>query len=71
MSRHKRTRKAEARRGSATVFTAVTVVGLGAMSLGLLAMNISVEKEQRGRQRALSSFYAAEAGLSEIGRAHV
>jgi hypothetical protein len=54
----------EARRGSATVFTAVTVVGLGAMSLGLLAMNLSVEKEQRARQRELASFYAAEAGLS-------
>jgi hypothetical protein len=52
------------RSGSATVFVAVTVVGLGAMSLGILAMNLAVEREQRAGQRSLSSFYAAEAGLS-------
>jgi hypothetical protein len=52
------------RRGAATIFMAVTVVGLGAMSLGLLAMNLSVEREQRGVQRDLTSFYAAEAGIS-------
>lgn len=64
MGRHFHSPKAGAQRGAATVFAAVTVVGLGAMSLGLLAMNLSVEKEQRGRQRVLTSFYAAEAGLS-------
>ena len=46
------------------VFMAVTVVGLAAMSVGLLSINLSVEKEQREGRRDLTSFYAAEAGLS-------
>ena len=52
------------KRGSALVFSLVVVVGMGAMSLSLLAINMSVEKAQRQQQRSLSSFYAAEAGLS-------
>jgi len=52
------------RRGAATIVIAVTVVGMGAMALGLLAINLSVEKEQRTVQRELSSFYAAEAGIA-------
>lgn len=64
MRTHGQRGRGRSRRGSATVFVAVTVVGLGAMSLGLLAMNLSVEREQRAGQRSLSSFYAAEAGLS-------
>jgi hypothetical protein len=52
------------KRGSATVFIAVSVVGMGAMSLSLLAINLSVEKEQRGVQRDMTAFYAAEAGIA-------
>jgi hypothetical protein len=53
------------RRGAALVFTLLLALALAGLCAALLAVNVSTERKRSRDHSVQSSFYAAEAGLSE------
>lgn len=60
-----RTGPSSARRGSAMLIALIAAVMMAGLCAALLAMNLSTERARDTGRRDQSSFYAAEAGLSE------
>jgi hypothetical protein len=60
-----RTEPCSARRGSAVLIALIAAVMMAGLCAALLAMNLSTERSRDAGRRDQSSFYAAEAGLSE------